>query len=47
MLAQIEINNLMGIRDELVAGVAFGIGKRKEIPKRPRVELKNKLILTD
>ena len=45
LLAEIEINNLMGIKDELVAGVVFGIGKRKGIPKRPRVELKNKFIL--
>ena len=37
----------MGIEDELVAGVVFGIGKRKEIPKRPRIELKNKFIQTD
>ena len=47
LLAENEINNLMGIKDELVAGIVFGIGKRKELPKRPRVELKNKFILTD
>jgi nitroreductase len=45
--AEIEINNLMGIEDELIAGVVFGIGKRKEIPQRPRIELKNKFIQTD
>ena len=47
LLAETEINNMMEIKDELVAGVVFGIGKRKAIPQRPRVELKNKFIPTD
>jgi len=46
LFAEAEINDLMGIKDELVAGVVFGIGERKEIPKRPRDELKNKLTRT-
>ena len=47
LFAESEINSLMGIRDELVAGVTFGIGTRKDIPKRPRDELENKLVWTD
>lgn len=47
LLAEAEINDLVGIKDELVAGVVFGIGTRKQIPKRPRVELQNKLMRTD
>ena len=46
LFAEAEINDLMGIKDELVAGVVFGIGERKDIPGRPRAELENKLIQT-
>jgi len=46
LFAETEINGLMGIKDELVSGVVFGIGERKELPKRPREELKNKLTRT-
>ena len=46
LFAEAEINNLMGIKDELVAGVVLGIGERKEIPSRPRIGLENKFILT-
>ena len=47
LFAEAEINSLLGIKDELVAGVVFGIGKRKEIPRRPRIGLENKFIQTD
>jgi nitroreductase len=46
LFAEAEINNLMGIKDELVAGVVLGIGERKEIPSRPRIGLESKFILT-
>lgn len=46
LFAEAEINDIMGIKDELVAGVVFGIGKQKEIAKRPREKLKNKLTRT-
>ncbi len=43
LYAEKEINDLLETKDELVAGVVLGSGKRKDIPKRPRAELKNKL----
>ena len=47
LFAEAEIRNLMGIKDELVAGVVFGIGKRKKIHRRPRLGLEHKLKQTD
>ena len=47
LFAETEINDLLGITDELVAGVVFGAGAREDIPQRPRVELESKLIETD
>ena len=46
LFAEEEIRNITGIRDELVSGIAFGIGQRKYIPKRPRIGLADKLIQT-
>ena len=47
LYAEAEINSLTGINDELVAGVILGIGARKDIPRRPRIELENKLVRTN
>ena len=47
LFAEPEINNIMGIKDELVAGVVFGIGERKEILRRPRIGLESKYIQTN
>lgn len=47
LFAESEINSLMGIHDELVAGVVLGIGARKDIPQRPRKDLESKLMRTD
>ena len=47
LYAEEEIQDLLGTKDELVAGVVFGSGTRKEIPNRPRIELKNKLLQTE
>ncbi len=47
LFAEAEISALLGSKDELVAGVVFGIGARKEIAKRPRMELDSKLKQTD
>ena len=46
LFAENEINNLLQIEDELVGGVVFGVGERKEIPQRPRIALANKYIET-
>jgi len=46
LFAEAEINSIMGTEDELVAGVVLGIGARNEIPRRPRIELDNKLMRT-
>jgi nitroreductase len=46
LFAESEINGLMQIDDELVAGVILGTGTRNDIPQRPRMALKHKLIRT-
>ncbi|HOO89772.1 MAG TPA: nitroreductase family protein [Syntrophales bacterium] len=47
LYAEDEINKLLKTNDELVAGVAFGSGKQKKIPKRPRTELEDKVVWTE
>ena len=43
LFAEKEIGDLMETDDELVAGVAFGIGTQQGLPRRPRMELHKKL----
>ncbi|BBO73985.1 nitroreductase [Desulfosarcina widdelii] len=43
LFADKEIGDLMETADELVAGVAFGIGTQQDLPQRPRMELHKKL----
>lgn len=47
LFAEEELGDLMETDDELVAGVAFGIGMQQNLPRRPRMELHKKMNKTD
>ncbi|MCB2146520.1 MAG: nitroreductase family protein [Deltaproteobacteria bacterium] len=46
LFAEKEISDLMATGDELVSGVAFGIGTQGLLPPRPRMELHKKMCKT-